>query len=889
MNLKEYQRKTIQDLRRFIQLYRETNSSDKAYQSFWTEKQVCIGENGMPCYKDTIKGVPHVCFKVPTGGGKTFIAASSISVIFNTLERDVNRLVLWLVPSDAILTQTLNNLKNLNHPYREKLDSDFSSKVEIYSKKEVLEGGRFNPISVNENLSIIVMSFDSLRARKKDSRKVYEENPAFMEFQKYTSLSDEYISFMSVVNSLKPIIIVDESHHTTSELSKEMLETLNPSFILDLTATPRENSNIISFVGASELKKEHMVKLPLTVYNCPSRESVITDSIDLRNKLEEFSKGEKNLPFIRPIVLFQAETKANEDNSTFEVVKENLVKLGIPKEQIAIKTATINELKGVDLLSNDCPIRYIITVNALKEGWDCSFAYILASLQNKTSEVDVEQLVGRILRLPYTRENKAKLLNMSYVLVSSNHFYSILNNVVKGLNNVGYTTKDVRATEIKNDETYNQINTDFATLFEENNTRETEPVLDIAEQDGLNSNDESQSIEDTFKNLEQERCSFTSDNSNSQDNSEASRNNKTAITPIIESAMESNQKYEETLNNEALGESGILRDKMNNIKIKDEFRDDVSTLVLPQFFINKGNSLYVTEDWERLKKDDLITSDFKLENEDCKIDFASLKINLAEVDVNNSNNAEYSLVKDKNNAFTQTLSKIPNKDGACLNEISSKLDRMFNELSSDDIRKYVSRVISNMDTVTCSDMQNNIFTYTQKIKEKIILLINNHIKNKFKYFLDIAKIKLVPSYKFKEEIHPVESFSSISKSLYEREQTINDFEQDVISKVASLPNVKWWHRNIDRQGFAINGYVNAYPDFLICTQKNTVIALETKGGQLVENEDSLNKAENGKTWQNKAGEKYRYFMVTGKVINSNSNSNSNAISVDDFINILSSL
>ena len=73
---------------------------------------------------------------------------------------------------------------------------------------------------------------------------------------------------------------------------------------------------------------------------------------------------------------------------------------GIPAEHIAIRTADVNELKNVDLLSPDCPVRYIITVNALKEGWDCPFAYILASLANKTSQVDVSRFWGAFCGCP---------------------------------------------------------------------------------------------------------------------------------------------------------------------------------------------------------------------------------------------------------------------------------------------------------------------------------------------------------------------------------------------------------------------------------------------------------------------------------------------------------
>lgn len=98
----------------------------------------------------------------------------------------------------------------------------------------------------------------------------------------------------------------------------------------------------------------------------------------------------------------------------------------------------------MDLLSPDCPIRYIITVNALKEGWDCPFAYVLASLANKTSQVDVEQILGRILRLPYTCEHRHPSLNMSYVLTSSNDFDDTVRRIIQGLNSAGFSDKDYR-------------------------------------------------------------------------------------------------------------------------------------------------------------------------------------------------------------------------------------------------------------------------------------------------------------------------------------------------------------------------------------------------------------------------------------------------------------
>ena len=209
-----------------------------------------------------------------------------------------------------------------------------------------------------------------------------------------------------------------------------MLQNFNPSFVLDLTATPKNGSNIISFVDARQLKAENMVKLPVIVYNRKSQEDVFVSAISLRRKLEnEAVEEQKNGGrYIRPIVLFQAQPRTNDDSTTYDKIKHTLIDMGIPESEIAIKTADRDELKNIDLSSKDCSIRYIITVNALKEGWDCPFAYILATVANRTSSIDVEQILGRILRLPNTRKNEREVLNLSYV-ITSYHARQVLNTI----------------------------------------------------------------------------------------------------------------------------------------------------------------------------------------------------------------------------------------------------------------------------------------------------------------------------------------------------------------------------------------------------------------------------------------------------------------------------
>ena len=146
MELKSYQKKVIADLTRYLELLNETQNYMTAFEQFWREKSApALGR-----YQNVIPGVPNLCFKVPTGGGKTFIACNAVRPIFDALPATKTKAVVWLVPSDAILTQTAKALKDTSHPYRQKIDVDFGGRVEVYTKQELLNGQNFNPTAVTE-------------------------------------------------------------------------------------------------------------------------------------------------------------------------------------------------------------------------------------------------------------------------------------------------------------------------------------------------------------------------------------------------------------------------------------------------------------------------------------------------------------------------------------------------------------------------------------------------------------------------------------------------------------------------------------------------------------------------------------------------------------------
>lgn len=878
MELKKFQKDVINDLNRYCELLNTTNSVSKAFADFWDEKNVRVGMNGIPDYKNTIENTPHVCFKVPTGGGKTFLACSSLKTIFNNLPEKRAKLVLWLVPSEAILSQTLKNLSNPDHPYHQKIASDFNGRMQVYSKQQVLDGQQFNPTTVNEQLCIVVMSFDSFRIKNKEGRKVYQENGNLQQFSKFMKNPENLIegidetALIQVFNQISPVVIVDESHHTTGELSVEMLKNLNPCFILDLTATPRENSNIISYVDAMQLKAENMVKLPVILYNRPSQEEVIADALDLRNRLEEFAKKEPSGRYIRPIVLFQAQPRQAENKETFEKLKKRLVESGIPEDEIAIKTADINELKNINLQSPECRIKYIVTVNALKEGWDCPFAYILASLANRTSTVDVEQILGRVLRLPYTQQNENKFLNLSYVLTSSNDFHTTIAKVIEGLNDAGFSEKEFRVAEETPAAMQKTEQREFGTVESGSNTKEL-----VADNEDDLPHFDSEELKKIIKERE-----------NTEDSS---------LDSMLESAGTSSDDYNEAIKeaqNESAGNLPLeVRSKVNLYRMYEQYEKEALSLKIPQFFIKTSADFNfeifkeIGEEYQNLLTKEDLSEDFTLKDKDTKIDFDSATESIVAIDVQKNERPKYRYVSERERAvIKQFFKNLPpeSRIEQCKFDIKRVVEKI-DCISNQELTSYIDRIIDNMNSDELAAMENNIFGYAARIKTKIEKLLYEYRVKKFKELLETGDVECRPYFKFESEINPGNPFDQLSKSLYKAEQRVNDFELTVIEKVAALPNIKWWHRNIDRIEFCINGFLNHYPDFIVMTENGKIIMIETKGDFYSSNDDSRAKAELGKIWQSKAGDKYRYYMVSEEHIASNPN----ATSLDDFMNIIKKL
>lgn len=450
LTLKEYQKEALEKLGEFCKEAR--SRYDKGITRFERDAYEYVTDSRSYFAPPGFENVPYICLRLPTGGGKTLLAAHALGTIGNKMLGTDCPACLWITPSTTIRDQTLRALQNNTHPYCEALKESINSSVEVITLEEALTRQR----SVqSKSALVIVTTIQSYRIKDDegrelaDTRRIYRDDgyiqSAFEnlpDWAKNELARDENgLINLSLANAIKlrrPIMIMDEAHNARTPVSFESLARFGPSFVLELTATPEQRhdplnptdpryaSNVLHAVSALELKKEGMIKLPVDLENRNDWMDVIAATVQRRKELEtvaDHAHEDIGLPFLRPIALIQAQKHSKtEETQTVEKVKALLIeKLDVPEEEIRICTGTIDEIGDTDLMADACRVNYILTVDKLREGWDCPLAYVLGSIGNAATPTAVEQLIGRILRMPNANPTRVPALDRAYAFVLSDN------------------------------------------------------------------------------------------------------------------------------------------------------------------------------------------------------------------------------------------------------------------------------------------------------------------------------------------------------------------------------------------------------------------------------------------------------------------------------------
>lgn len=433
LELREYQKRSLDALESYLRLTIQHGA-----------KTAFVLQTDRP-YRAVpqLPGLPYLCMRIPTGGGKTLMACHALGIATKEYLQAERAVCLWLVPSNTIREQTLAALRDRRHPYRQAVDANFGGLVTVMDLTEALYVTRG---TLAGETCIIVATLAALRVEDTEGRKVYETCGALMDhFSGLTAELEALLekngngvisySLCNVLRLWRPIVIMDEAHNARTQLSFDTLARFSPSCIVEFTATPETThnpergqfaSNILHHVSAGELKAEDMVKLPIKLETRSEWKEVLAEALKTQRNLEAIAVEEEKQTgeYIRPIVLLQAQPRSQtRETLTVEVVRQSLIDdFRIPEDQIAVATGETREIDDVDLFDRNCPIRFIITVAALKEGWDCSFAYVLCSVAEIGSARAVEQVLGRVLRLPRATRKRHEELNCAYALAASRQF-----------------------------------------------------------------------------------------------------------------------------------------------------------------------------------------------------------------------------------------------------------------------------------------------------------------------------------------------------------------------------------------------------------------------------------------------------------------------------------
>lgn len=855
IQLKNYQVSTLESLKSYLTQARIVGAK-QAYDAH--EKPNVLNVRAYQTLPAPLDNVPYVCLRLPTGGGKTLLSSHSVRIASETyLERDFP-LVLWLVPSNTIRQQTLETLKTAGNPNYEALRTVFDGKFMVL---DIADFAQIRPQDLSNKAVIVVGTVQTIKteAANTDSRKVYAHNenlePHFGKipagFTGYDTIEGGAdagkirFSFVNLMRMHRPLVLVDEAHNNATTLGFEVFQRINAACVIEFTATPASNSNILHRVSAMELKKEEMIKLPIVLTPHKTWEEAVRDSILTRKRLETICQDEDK--YIRPIVLFQAENQGKEN--TWQVLKEHLISNeNIPENKIAVVTGDQRELDGINLFDPACQIEFIITVQALKEGWDCSFAYVFCSLASIHSAKDVEQILGRVLRMPYAKRRKHDDLNRAYANVSS----STWSDAVKQLHDCLVDKMGFEAEEI------------------DNNIETRQPSLDLQE---------NASFEDSFRTAEPV---FLQLKENADISGFSEEDRKAIVIETTDSGIVA--KVVGALSTQAQEKlvSCVVRENQATAKVNLQVQQWAlqraiapvnrgETFIIPQLCLRIDGELELPDEsaflyagnWRLSGGAELTENEFSLQADG--VTFA--------IDIEDGH-IRHHFIAQSNQLNLDLVDT-----GWTENYLSQWLDKRLrqSDISQPEMLEFIRRTIvwlENNRKIPLTALARGRFILQKALDIKICALRQKAKESGYQLLLIAPEAR--PEVSFENSIsfepdcyYPQKLYRgkfSPRKHFYPIIGEMNGEEIDCAMAIEMHPKVKFWVRNLERDSRAFRLPTSTdyfYPDFVAQLDDGRILVVEYKGEQL-RNEDTKEKDNIGQVWANKSNGK-GLFLVAWKI------------------------
>ena len=842
--LKEYQKKTLEELKKYLEQVRY-HGAEGAYHM--------LGEAPVYNYIKNLENVPYVCLRLPTGGGKTYLASHTIPLVAHSYLETETPMVLWFCPTNIIKTQTIETLKNPRHPNREVLEKAFGGNILVYDIDDYVN---LRAQDIEGKCCVFVSTFQTFKITDTSARRIYAHNenlePHFSKIPNLQSIENlERIedgedkgkvkySFANLLNIRRPIVIADEAHNNSTPLAYEMLQRVNPSCIVEYTATPASNSNILHRVCAMELKVEEMIKLPIILTVHQTWEQSLSASVLARKGLAEIA--EKDSSYIRPILLIQAESKDKE--VTVEVIKRYLVEQeNIDESKIAIATGDQRELDGIDIFDPKCPIEYVITVEALKEGWDCSFAYVFCSVAQRHSTKDIEQLLGRVLRMPYAKTREQEELNKAYAFVSNTTWQDGVAQLKDRLVEMGFEETEIPDTiqvklpiQLGGNEEKNPIMLNVSDFDMKVFTPEEQTKIEVKET-AIGKVVSIKGDVEVTPELEEKIIQATP------------RQERKTVSITLQVELRNRVVYERTYPSQER--------KPFKVPQLQLFIDGDWTKDYDEYFIDPSGrwlldySATLTEGEFRIRSTGATYSiDIKGNHIEDRYIQETLALNFGET------HTDWTIPK----LAIWVTQQIP--DSSIVQQIQVQFVRQLIENLCID-RGIALNDLLRTKFILKDAIRDKITEYKHKAQQagmqRVLFAKDAKVQTDFNYSIDFSGKYYVPTTAYRG--------TAFNKHYFAQVSDMNREEADCARIIDILPEVEYWVRNIEKHPYSFflpMANANFYPDFVALLKDDRVLVVEYKGEHLVTNEDSKNKDVIGQLWEKKSNGKCLFLMATKK-------------------------
>lgn len=346
-----------------------------------------------------------------TGVGKTYIMAGLIEYLS---AQPTSRNFLVLTPGRTINQKTI---ENFTRGSRRSLMPSLLSQPKLVTSENFDSAAIRRAIEDTSQTKVYVFTVQSLLLGRADS----EQQRKTHEYQE--GLGGGFYDVLAGLDDL--VVLADEHHCYSGPEFGRVIEQLHPHAVVGLTATPlsRDRGKVVYRYPLAAAIAEKYVKTPVIVGRRDDRSDEVTklaDALALIKAKADLSRAyaeEVGVAPVNPVLLVSAQDIAEAqrvqkliESDAFEggnwIGSTLLVHSELTGDE---KERTLAALDSVETAAS--PVRIIIQVGMLKEGWDVKNVYAILSLRTSVSEVLTEQTLGRGMRLPYGEYTGIELLD----------------------------------------------------------------------------------------------------------------------------------------------------------------------------------------------------------------------------------------------------------------------------------------------------------------------------------------------------------------------------------------------------------------------------------------------------------------------------------------------